>query len=89
MKITKKDGASEGTSRLSKTKTGNGGGLLPPPPGGSSRLPAPPGSSPAGSPAHAPKDGIQNAGAAEWGEFTSANAGDQRLACFNQRWQIR
>nr|CAI5841297.1 unnamed protein product [Callosobruchus analis] len=77
MKITKKDGASEGPSRLSKTKTGNGGGLLPPPPGGSSRLPAPPGSSPASSPAHAPKDGIQNAGTAEWGEFTSANAGDQ------------
>lgn len=66
MKITKKDG-SEG----SKVKrTGGGLGLLPPPPsGGTSRLPAPPGSSPAGSPSHIPKPATAPE---SWGEFTSA-----------------
>ncbi|KAJ8966967.1 hypothetical protein NQ314_003189 [Rhamnusium bicolor] len=67
MKITKKDG-SEGGSRT-KLKSGNGGfGLLPPPPGG--KLPAPPGSSPAGSPAHVPK--TDSTTGESWGEFTSA-----------------
>ncbi|KAL3268140.1 hypothetical protein HHI36_007267 [Cryptolaemus montrouzieri] len=68
MKISKKDGA-DGSSRT-KAKSSGGGvpGLLPPPPGGS-KLPAPPGSSPAGSPAHAPKTPT---GSESWGEFTSA-----------------
>ncbi|KAJ8943475.1 hypothetical protein NQ318_006328 [Aromia moschata] len=68
MKITKKDG-SEAASKT-KLKSGNSGGigLLPPPPGG--KLPAPPGSSPAGSPAHAPK--TDNTVGDSWGEFTSA-----------------
>jgi hypothetical protein len=68
MKITKKDG-SEGSGRT-KLKSGNGGGLglLPPPPSG--KLPAPPGSSPAGSPAHAPKS--ENTTGETWGEFASA-----------------
>ncbi|XP_022906100.1 NECAP-like protein CG9132 isoform X2 [Onthophagus taurus] len=66
MKITK-DG-SDSTTNKSKTRTTGGLGLLPPPPGGS-RLPAPPGSSPAGSPAHVPKP---EAVAESWGDFTSA-----------------
>ncbi|ENN70378.1 NECAP-like protein CG9132 [Dendroctonus ponderosae] len=68
MKITKKDG--EGNSK-SKNKTGGpaGLGLLPPPPSG--KLPVPSGSSPAGSPAHAPKpEAVPSADT--WGEFTSA-----------------
>lgn len=69
MAFQKKDGG-EGNLK-SKTKAGGTGGLglLPPPPSG--KLPAPPGSSPAGSPAHVPKD---NAVAGDsWGEFASAN----------------
>lgn len=68
MKITKKDG-SEVSSRP-KPKSGGGLGLLPPPPGGSSRLPAPPGQSPAGSPSHTvakPENSAES-----WGEFAAA-----------------
>lgn len=65
--VQKKDG-SESTSKV-KPKTGGGLGLLPPPPGGS-KLPAPPGSSPSGSPAHVPK----TEGSESWGEFTSAQS---------------
>jgi len=67
MKITKKDGVETKT----KPRPGGGLGLLPPPPGGS-RLPAPPGSSPAGSPAHAPTPKTDTAAADSWGEFASA-----------------
>ncbi|CAH1119142.1 unnamed protein product [Phaedon cochleariae] len=84
MKITKKDG-SESSSK-SKLKSGNGGGLgvLPPPPGG--KLPPPPGSSPAVSPAHAPKN---NSTVGEsWGEFTSAtdSAPTQTQTSTNTNW---
>lgn len=67
MKITKKDGC-EGSSRT-KPREGGGLGLLPPPPGGN-RLPAPPGSSPAGSPSHIatkPENASES-----WGDFTAA-----------------
>ncbi|XP_066253171.1 NECAP-like protein CG9132 [Euwallacea similis] len=68
MKITKKDG---GENSKAKSKMGNGGGLgfLPPPPS-SGKLPAPPGSSPAGSPAHVPKPDATTGDS--WGEFASA-----------------
>lgn len=70
MKITKKDG-SDG-SKVKAQSTGGGLGLLPPPPS-SGKLPAPPGSSPAGSPAHQPK----SPNSENWGEFTSAQANSQ------------
>ncbi|XP_045474214.1 NECAP-like protein CG9132 [Harmonia axyridis] len=73
MKISKKDG-SEGSSRTKQRQAGGASGFLPPPPGGSTstnRLPAPPGSSPAGSPAHAAKTPI---GSNDWGDFASAQA---------------
>ncbi|XP_017775524.1 PREDICTED: NECAP-like protein CG9132 [Nicrophorus vespilloides] len=69
MKIMKKDGSEVSKSR---SRPGAGLGLLPPPPGGSSRLPAPPGSSPAGSPAHAAAK--PDVGGESWGEFTSAQS---------------
>ncbi|KAK9871823.1 hypothetical protein WA026_014279 [Henosepilachna vigintioctopunctata] len=65
MKISKKD-SNDGSSRTKARSTMGTPGLLPPPPGGS-KLPAPPGSSPASSPIHAPKTPAEN-----WGEFTSA-----------------
>ncbi|KAF5292614.1 hypothetical protein FQA39_LY13947 [Lamprigera yunnana] len=72
MKITKKDGSESTTKSKSHTITS---GLLPPPPGGSgTRLPAPPGSSPAGSPAHAPKPDLIGE---SWGDFASAQANTQ------------
>ncbi|KAL1497823.1 hypothetical protein ABEB36_008717 [Hypothenemus hampei] len=71
MKITKKDG-SEGNSKTKGKVGGTSGlGLLPPPPSG--KLPAPPGSSPAGSPSHVPKPDSTVAGDS-WGEFTSAQS---------------
>ncbi|XP_044753940.1 NECAP-like protein CG9132 [Coccinella septempunctata] len=69
MKISKKDG-NEGSSRTKQRPTGGTTGFLPPPPGGT-RLPAPPGSSPAGSPAHAVKTPT---GGNDWGDFASAQA---------------
>ncbi|GLV34214.1 uncharacterized protein CBL_00144 [Carabus blaptoides fortunei] len=68
MKITKKDGSDVATRP--KPRGGGGLGLLPPPPGGS-KLPAPPGSSPAGSPSHVASK-PENA-AESWGDFTTAN----------------
>ncbi|KAI4461480.1 atp-binding cassette abc transporter-related [Holotrichia oblita] len=68
MKITKKDGT-EATTPKGKLRTTAGLGLLPPPPGSTNRLPAPPGSSPASSPAHVPKSNTSND---SWTEFTSA-----------------
>lgn len=56
-----------GSRNKPKPAAGPGLGLLPPPPSG--KLPAPPGSSPAGSPAHAPKT---DSSAESWSEFTSA-----------------
>ncbi|KAK4876392.1 hypothetical protein RN001_012814 [Aquatica leii] len=70
MKITKKDGSE--ASGKAKSHAGLGTGLLPPPPGGSGlRLPAPPGSSPASSPAHAPKPDLISE---SWGDFASAQS---------------
>ncbi|KAK9685629.1 Protein of unknown function (DUF1681), partial [Popillia japonica] len=68
MKITKKDGT-DTTTPKGKLRTAGGLGLLPPPPGSTNRLPAPPGSSPASSPAHVPKSNTSND---SWTEFTSA-----------------
>lgn len=65
----KKDGSDSATAK-SKLRSGGGLGLLPPPPGSTSRLPAPPGSSPASSPAHIPKANMSND---SWCEFTSAS----------------
>lgn len=70
MKITKKDG-SEMSNKV-KARSGTTSGLLPPPPSGSTRLPAPPGCSPAGSPAHVPKPDL--IGGESWGEFASAQS---------------
>lgn len=74
----KKDGGSDGgenSKPRSKPGVAGGLGLLPPPPSG--KLPAPPGSSPAGSPSHAPK--TETATGDSWGEFASAQT---RLVVF-------
>lgn len=63
----KKDG-NDGPSRTKPKAEGGSLGFLPPPPGGT-RLPAPPGSSPAISPAHAAKTPT---GGNDWGDFASA-----------------
>lgn len=70
----KKDGNDNSKPR-SKPEVAGGLGLLPPPPSG--KLPAPPGSSPAGSPSHAPK--TETATGDSWGEFASAQT---RLVIF-------
>lgn len=83
MKITKKEGADGNSKSKSKLPGAGGLGLLPPPPSG--KLPAPPGSSPAGSPAHAPKPG--NSGSSDsWGDFKSAPTSAQAQATSNTDW---
>lgn len=79
--LQKKDG--EGNSKSKNKTEGPGGlGLLPPPPSG--KLPVPPGSSPAGSPAHAPNAEAPSGDA--WGEFTSAQT---RLVTFSYKHSLR
>ncbi|CAH0554835.1 unnamed protein product [Brassicogethes aeneus] len=83
MKITKKDGGDSSSRIKGKAGSGPGLGLLPPPPSG--KLPAPPGSSPAGSPAHAPKP--EGATGDSWGEFTSAqSSGSPASSPANSNW---
>lgn len=82
MKITKKEGG-EGNSKGKAKLPGAGGlGLLPPPPSG--KLPPPPGSSPAGSPAHAPKP--DSSSGDSWGDFKSAPSSEQQPQTTNNSW---